>query len=47
MSEPIMETTDMHFAEGYIGFGSFDDTGLVDNIKIWGEVTKEKVGFFR
>ena len=36
MDNPIMEATDTHFAEGYIGFGSFDDTGMVDNIKIWG-----------
>ena len=36
MSTPIMEATDTHFAEGYIGFGSFDDTGMIDNIKIWG-----------
>ncbi|MEQ9437787.1 MAG: hypothetical protein RIG62_02020 [Cyclobacteriaceae bacterium] len=36
MTTPIMEATDTHFTEGYIGFGSFDDTGMIDNIKIWG-----------
>ena len=36
MRTPIMEATDIHFGVGYIGFGSFDDTGRVDNIKIWG-----------
>ncbi len=36
METPIMEATDTHFAEGYIGFGSFDDTGMIDNIKVWG-----------
>lgn len=36
METPIMETTDTHFTYGGIGFGSFDDSGKVDNIKIWG-----------
>ena len=36
MSTPIMEATDTHFDYGRIGFGSFDDTGRFDNIKIWG-----------
>lgn len=35
MDEPIMEATDTHFIKGHIGFGSFDDTGHFDNIKIW------------
>lgn len=47
MDEPIMQTTDTHFDSGYIGFGSFDDTGMIDNIKIWGPGNiKEKKGFF-
>ena len=36
MDTPIMEATDTHFGRGHIGFGSFDDTGRIDNIKIWG-----------
>ena len=47
MDTPIMEATDTHFEAGHIGFGSFDDTGRIDNIKIWGpkdEVSAE--GFF-
>lgn len=36
MENPIMEATDTHFDYGHIGFGSFDDTGMIDNIKIWG-----------
>jgi hypothetical protein len=36
MTIPIMVAEDKTFAEGCIGFGSFDDTGKVDNIKIWG-----------
>lgn len=47
MTTPIMEATDTHFDFGRIGFGSFDDTGRFDNIKIWGPAihSKEK-GFF-
>lgn len=36
MTTPVMEAEDMHLDFGYIGFGSFDDTGKFDNIKIWG-----------
>ena len=48
MDAPIMEAHDTHFGTGYIGIGSFDDTGMIDNIKIWGpKVSKEKEGFFQ
>jgi hypothetical protein len=33
---PIMVAEDKTFGEGFIGFGSFDDTGKIDNIRIWG-----------
>ncbi|MEM6321007.1 MAG: hypothetical protein AAF960_25300 [Bacteroidota bacterium] len=47
MNAPIMEASDTHFTRGRIGFGSFDDTGRFDNIKIWApKVFKEKDGFF-
>jgi hypothetical protein len=36
MTKPIMIAQDSTFKSGAIGFGSFDDTGRVDNIKIWG-----------
>jgi len=36
MTRPIMEANDRTFPSGCVGFGSFDDTGLVDNIRIWG-----------
>lgn len=36
MSEPIMIAEDKTFGAGPIGFGSFDDTGKVDHIRIWG-----------
>ena len=49
MEEPIMEANDKHFVEGRIGFGSFDDTGQFDNIKIWAPalITNTKKGFFK
>lgn len=48
MSTPIMEATDTHFTEGKIGFGSFDDTGKFDNIKIrTNTVIPAKKGFFK
>ncbi|MEL6255807.1 MAG: hypothetical protein AAFR87_27625 [Bacteroidota bacterium] len=40
MNAPIMEAEDHHFDYGKIGFGSFDDTGRVDNIKVWGKGSK-------
>ena len=36
MKTPIMEAKDDTFKEGYIGFGTFDDTGKVDNVRVWG-----------
>lgn len=35
MTQPIMEATDRHFASGCVGFGSFDDTGMIDHVRIW------------
>jgi len=35
MHTPIMIADDVPFEQGFIGFGSFDDIGWVDNIKIW------------
>jgi hypothetical protein len=47
LSKPIMVGEDTNFTSGYIGFGSFDDTGMVDNIKIWGpSVEMKKTTFF-
>jgi len=47
MKNPIMVAQDNHFGLGYIGFGSFDDTGMIDNIKIWGTESIEGDSFFR
>ncbi|AWW29998.1 hypothetical protein DN752_07595 [Echinicola strongylocentroti] len=47
MSTPIMQTEDHHFNIGHIGFGTFDDVGKFDNIKIWGpEELAEPMDFF-
>ena len=47
-NEPIMEAADTHFDYGRIGFGSFDDTGKVRNIRIWGPApAPQRAGFFR
>lgn len=37
MDKPIMKATDKTFGAGQIGFGSFDDTGLIDNVILWGK----------
>jgi len=37
MTKPIMTATDKRFKSGFIGFGSFDDTGCFDNIQIWSD----------
>jgi len=42
LSDPIMEATDKTFPTGLIGFGSFDDTGKVDNLRIWAPSAPEK-----
>lgn len=34
-TRPIMVAEDKTFGAGYLGFGSFDDTGMVDNIRVW------------
>ncbi|MEW6158819.1 MAG: hypothetical protein AB1813_15450 [Verrucomicrobiota bacterium] len=48
MSQPIMQAEDATFQSGYIGFGSFDDTGKIDNIRIWGRsAEKKKADFFK
>lgn len=33
----IQETSDKTFLSGAIGFGSFDDSGKIDNIRIWSD----------
>lgn len=35
MSTPVMEASDKRFGAGGIGFGSFDDSGKIDNVRIY------------
>ena len=37
---PIMTATDKTFGWGHVGFGTFDDTGRVSNVKIWAPETQ-------
>lgn len=37
MDKTIMRATDKTFGAGQVGFGSFDDTGLIDNVILWGK----------
>ncbi|MBD8490300.1 hypothetical protein IFO69_16225 [Echinicola sp. CAU 1574] len=47
LKKPIMKATDNHFDYGHVGFGTFDDIGKFDNIKIWapGEAILKKSFF--
>jgi len=48
LKKPIMLAEDKTFGAGYIGFGSFDDTGKVDNIRVWGpSVETKRTEFFK
>jgi hypothetical protein len=44
LQRPIMVARDRTLGAGYIGFGSFDDTGMIDNIRIWGPSLELKPG---
>lgn len=35
LTKPIMTAEDKTFGAGRIGFGSFDDTGMVRNVRLW------------
>ena len=41
METPVMEAKDTTFGKGAIGFGTFDDSGMVDNIRIWSKDVEE------
>ncbi len=45
-SKPIMIAEDKTFGVGFIGFGSFDDTGMVDNVRIWGPKAERRTAAF-
>jgi len=37
MDKPIMRAADKTFLSGGLGFGSFDDTGNIDDVIVWGK----------
>tara|TARA_B110000037_G_C17054141_1_gene479028 strand:- start:301 stop:1068 length:768 start_codon:yes stop_codon:yes gene_type:complete len=41
MLTPALIADDIPYDFGFIGFGSFDDIGMVDNIKIWAPAVRE------
>ena len=48
LTAPLMVAHDKTFSKGAIGFGSFDDTGMIDNIRIWAAGSESKpISFFR
>jgi hypothetical protein len=47
MSRPILEAEDKTFGAGFVGFGSFDDTGRIDDIRLWSpDAQVRRAGFF-
>jgi hypothetical protein len=42
----IEEATDKTFGKGYVGFGSFDDSGKIDNVKIWSNDSSRRTATF-
>src|SRR5262245_21156774 len=48
ITKPIMKAEDKTFAKGHVGVGSFDDTGRIDNIRVWGRAVEDrKTEFFK
>ena len=37
MEKPIMVAEDKTFVTGKVGFGSFDDVGQIDDVRLWGK----------
>lgn len=42
LSKPMMSAENQVLGPGWVGFGSFDDTGKVSNIRIWGPNSEPK-----
>ncbi|MDX1565612.1 MAG: hypothetical protein R3236_09415, partial [Phycisphaeraceae bacterium] len=48
LTKPIMQAKDKTFGAGYVGFGSFDDTGRFSKVRLWAAEAEDKaVGHFR
>lgn len=47
LTKPVMVAIDRTFGAGWVGFGSFDDTGKIDNVRLWAPGKPEpKVAMF-
>ena len=42
LTRPIMVAEDRTLGPGWVGFGSFDDTGRVANIRVWGRKAQKR-----
>lgn len=49
LTTPVMVAEDRTFGAGWVGFGSFDDTGKVDSVRVWApsEPERKLAPFFR
>jgi hypothetical protein len=37
MENPVLTARDVTLTSGYVGFGSFDDVGRIDNVRLWAD----------
>jgi hypothetical protein len=42
MKKPVLVAEDTNFQKGYIGFGSFDELGKIDNIRLYSDDAEKK-----
>jgi hypothetical protein len=42
MTKPVMTAVDKTFTWGRAGIGSFDDTGMFDDVRLYGEVVEDR-----
>lgn len=42
MTKPVQTASDKTFTSGFVGFGSFDDTGRIDNVRLWAKKFEKK-----
>ena len=41
MNTPVMEATNRQFGAGAIGFGTFDDSGMIDDVRVWSDTSSK------
>jgi hypothetical protein len=44
MDKPVLTASHSQFKSGHVGFGTFDDTGKVDNIRVWARDAEQVSG---